>query len=155
MPDSVRNDRRAKERLTGSPQASPEEWIIAIVESSDDAIIGKTLDGTIRSWNAGATRIFGYEPHEIVGRSVLTLIPPELRDEEPEIVAQLARGRRIDHYETTRLRKDGARIDVSLSVSPICDRDGKVVGAAKIARDITETKRLQRAERDHAEKMQE
>src|SRR6185295_7731677 len=103
---------------------------------------------TIRSWNRGAARMFGYESREIIGRSVLTLIPPELQHEEPEIVGRLARGERIDHYETVRLRKDGTRIEISLSVSPIRGEDGVVVGAAKIARDIGEAKRLQRAERE-------
>ncbi|HEV8497423.1 MAG TPA: PAS domain S-box protein [Gemmatimonadaceae bacterium] len=134
--------------------ANPEAWLAAIVESSDDAIVGKTLDGTIRSWNAGAQRVFGYAPHEIVGQSVRILIPPELQREEDEIVARLKRGERVDHHETTRLRKDGSCVEISLSVSPIRDRSGHIVGAAKIARDITEAKRLQRTEREYAEQMQ-
>lgn len=121
-------------------------WLAAIVESSDDAIIGKTLDSVIRSWNSGATQMFGYRPSEIIGDSVLRLMPPELQYQEAEIVALLASGHRVDHFETVRLRKDGTPLEVSLSVSPICDADGVVVGAAKIARDITEAKRLQRAE---------
>lgn len=131
-----------------------EAWLAAIVESSEDAIIGKTLDGIVRSWNAGARRVFGYEPHEIIGRSVRVLIPAELQYEEDEIVARLTRGERVDHHETTRLRKDGSRVEISLSVSPIRDRSGCIVGAAKIARDITESKRLQRAEREYTEQMQ-
>ena len=131
------------------------EWLAAIVHSSDDAIIGKTLDSVIRSWNAAATRMFGYEADEIIGKSVLTLFPPRLYGEEPGIVGRLARGERIDHYETTRVRKDGTEIEVSLSVSPIRDRTGRIVGAAKIARDITEAKRLQRLERENAEQLQE
>jgi PAS domain S-box-containing protein len=143
-------------RAKFNPLASnPDAWLAAIVESSDDAIIGKSLDSVIQSWNAGATHMFGYEAEEIVGRSVLVLIPPELRHEEPAIVARLSRGERIDHYATVRLRKDGSRVDVSLSVSPIRDRAGVVVGAAKIARDITEANRLQRVERENAEQMQE
>lgn len=134
--------------------AAIDAWLAAIVESSDDAIIGKTLDGTIRSWNAGATRVFGYEAHEIIGRSVLTLIPPHLRHEEREIVARVARGDRFDHYETVRMRKDGVQIDVSLSVSPIRDRSAAVIGAAKIARDVTMAKRLLRAERELKEQVQ-
>ncbi len=133
----------------------PERWLAAIVESSEDAIIGKTLDSVIRSWNAGASRIFGYTADEIVGRSVLTLIPPECHSEEREIVSRLARGERINNFETVRLRKGGGRIDISLSVSPIRDRDGQIVGAAKIARDITEANRLRRAERELAEQLQE
>jgi PAS domain S-box-containing protein len=136
-------------------EANPEAWLAAIVESSDDAIIGKTLDSVIRSWNAGAAHMFGYQAGEIIGRSVLVLIPPELHHEEPAILAQLARGERVDHYETVRLRKDGSRIEVSLSVSPIRDRHGKIVGAAKIARDITEAKRLQRSEQESMDQLQE
>jgi PAS domain S-box-containing protein len=130
-------------------------WLAAIVESSDDAIIGKTLDSIIRSWNAGAERVFGYNASEIVGKSVLTLIPSELHGEENAILARLAQGHRIDHFETTRLRKDGTRIDVSLSVSPIRNRSGEIIGATKIARDITEAKRLQRLEREATEQLQE
>ncbi len=136
-------------------EANAQQWLAAIVESSDDAIIGKTLDSIIRSWNPAAARMFGYDASEIVGRSVLTLIPPELQYEEPQIVSRLSRGERIDHYETIRLRKDGSRIEISLSVSPIRDGGGTVVGAAKIARDITEAKRLQRAEQESAEQLQE
>ena len=131
-----------------------EAWLAAIVESSEDAIVGKTLDSVIRSWNAGAARIFGYRAEEIIGCSVLTLIPPELQHEEPEIVARLLRGERIEPYETTRLRNDGSRVEVSISVSPIRDESGTIIGAAKIARDITEAKRLQRAEREFTEQLQ-
>src|SRR4051812_9970158 len=88
-------------------------WLAAIVESSDDAIVGKTLDSIIRSWNAGAERTFGYRASEIIGKSVLMLIPPELHHEEDLILSRLARGERVDHFETTRLRKGGSRIDVS------------------------------------------
>ena len=134
---------------------NPEGWLAAIVDSSDDAIIGKTLDTIIRSWNAGATRIFGYEPHEIIGKSVYTLIPPDRHDEEPVIIGRLSRGERVDHFETVRLRKDGSLVEVSLSVSPIRDKEGRIIGAAKIARDITDAKRLQRAERELTEQLQE
>ena len=134
---------------------NPTAWLAAIVESSDDAIIGKTLDSTIRSWNAGAERIFGYTASEIIGRSVLVLMPPELHDEEPMIVDRLARGARIEHFETVRVRKDGQHIEVSLSVSPIRDTEGNVVGAAKIARDITEAKRLRKAEMELGAQLQE
>jgi PAS domain S-box-containing protein len=118
--------------------------ISAVVESSDDAIMSKSLDGTIMSWNSGAQRIFGYTAEEIIGKSILLLIPSELQKEEPEIIARLKNGERIEHFETVRLTKDGRRVDISLTVSPIRDSSGKVVGASKIARDITEeTKRLE------------
>ena len=133
---------------------SPAEWLAAIVDSSEDAIVGKTLDSIIRSWNAGATEIFGYSAEEAIGKPVTMLIPPELQGQEAEIVARLSRGERIHHFETVRLRKDHTRIDVSLSVSPIRDKSGKVVGAAKIARDVTETNRLRRAESELTEEMQ-
>lgn len=151
MHDSVRNDPSTNLFLAASPDA----WLAAIVESSEDAIVGKTLDSVIRSWNAGATAIFGYAPSEIVGKSIYALIPPELRHEEPEIIERLTRGERMHHYETVRLRADGTRIDVSISVSPIRDKSGRIVGAAKIARDITEAKRLQRSERELSEQLQE
>jgi PAS domain S-box-containing protein len=121
--------------------------LAAIVTSSDDAIISKTIQGRITSWNTAATRLFGYEASEIVGRHITTIIPPELHDEEKEIIARLQKGLHIDHYETVRLAKDGARIDVSLSVSPLRDKFGHVVGAAKVARDITERKRTENLQR--------
>ncbi|MEI9998909.1 MAG: PAS domain S-box protein [Verrucomicrobiota bacterium] len=122
--------------------------LAAVVESSDDAIISKTLEGIITSWNAGAQRIFGYEAEEILGRSILVLIPPELQDEEPGIIRRLKKGERIEHYQTVRLAKDGRAVDISLSVSPIKDRNGRIIGASKIARDITEDKKRQRALRE-------
>ena len=134
---------------------NPEAWLAAIVESSDDAVVGKTLDSVIRSWNAGATRVFGFTAEEAIGQPVYLIIPPERYHEEPTIIAQLLRGERIDHYETVRLRKDGTRIDVSLSISPIRDSTGNIIGAAKVARDISEEKRLQRLEREHAEQVQD
>jgi PAS domain S-box-containing protein len=123
------------------------ERLAAIVVSSDDAIISKTLDGHITSWNAGATRIFGYDANEIVGQSILRIIPPELHGEERQILARLQRGERIDHYETVRVAKDGRRVDVSLTVSPLRDRSGKVIGASKVGRDITERKRAEKLQR--------
>jgi PAS domain S-box-containing protein len=130
-------------------------WLAAIVQSSDDAIVGKTLDSVIRSWNSAAERMFGYTADEIVGRSILLLIPPELQYEEVEIVGNLSAGRRIDHYETVRVRKDGTRIDVSISVTPSRGPNGEIIGAAKIARDITEANRLRRAEIELSERLQE
>jgi PAS domain S-box-containing protein len=112
----------------------------AIVDSSDDAIISKNLDGTIMSWNKSAERLFGYTAEEIIGRPITTLIPPDRLEEEPQIIAQLKRGERVDHIETQRVRKDGTLIDLSLTISPIKDSTGKVVGASKIARDISQRK---------------
>jgi PAS domain S-box-containing protein len=114
--------------------------LAAIVASSDDAIVSKTLDGVVTSWNAGAMRIFGYEAGEMIGQSITRIIPPELHGEEVQVLARLQKGERIDHYETTRVAKDGRRINISLTVSPLRDRVGRVVGASKVARDITERK---------------
>jgi PAS domain S-box-containing protein len=122
--------------------------LAAIVESSDDAIVSKTLEGRILSWNRGATRIFGYEPAEAIGRPITLIIPPELHAEEVQILAKLRRGERIDHFDTTRLAKDGRRIAVSLTVSPIRDAGGRVIGASKIARDISERKRAEETLRE-------
>jgi PAS domain S-box-containing protein len=119
-----------------------------IVESSDDAIISKDLNGVITSWNKGAERLFGYTAQEAVGKSVTLLIPAERFDEEPSIIERIRRGERIDHYETVRRRKDGTLIDVSLTVSPVVDSQGQVVGASKIARDITERKQTEESFRE-------
>ena len=121
--------------------------LAAIVTSSDDAIISKTLEGVITSWNAGATRIFGYEPDEIIGQRITRLIPAELQDEENVIISKLRAGERLDHYETVRVAKDGRRLDVSLTVSPLRGETGEIIGASKVARDITDKK--------HAEKLQQ
>jgi PAS domain S-box-containing protein len=117
--------------------------LAAIVVSSDDAIVSKDLNGIVRSWNAGAERIFGYTADEMIGRPIITLLPPERVNEEARILATLVRGDRVDHYETERVTKDGRRITVSLSVSPIKDSSGRVIGVAKIARDVTLRKRLE------------
>ena len=121
-----------------------DRFLAAIVESSDDAIIGKTLDGVITSWNRAAERLYGYPAAEAVGRPISLIIPEERPDELPAIMASLRAGKRIDHYETIRVRKDGARVEVSVSISPIRDDSGRVVGAASIARDITERNRSER-----------
>ena len=120
----------------------------AVVESSDDAIISKTLDGIITSWNKGAERIFGYTAKEAIGQPIFLLIPPELQKEEPGILNRLKKGERIEHYETVRLAKDGRALNISLTVSPVKDRTGKITGASKIARDVTEDKRRQEALRE-------
>jgi PAS domain S-box-containing protein len=117
--------------------------LAAIIENSDDAVISKNLDGIIATWNSGATRVFGYTAEEAVGRPVTMLMPPDRVDEEPGILARIRRGERIEHYDTVRRRKDGSLIDISLSVSPIRDKDGKIIGASKIARDITDRKRAE------------
>jgi PAS domain S-box-containing protein len=117
--------------------------LASIVESSDDAIVSKDLDGIITSWNRGAEQLFGYRAEEVIGKPVSILIPADRLDEEPRILEQIRRGERVDHYETIRRRKDGRLLDISLTVSPIRDADGRIVGASKIARDITERKRAQ------------
>jgi PAS domain S-box-containing protein len=119
--------------------------LAAIVESSDDAILSKNMDGIILSWNKGAERLYGYSPEEVIGRSVSMLMPPEQADDFPKIMSRLRRGEKVDHYETERVRKDGRRLYVSLSVSPMLDASGHVIGASAIARDITERRRAQEA----------
>jgi PAS domain S-box-containing protein len=116
-------------------------WLASIVESSDDAIVSKNLDGVITSWNKGAERIFGYTAKEAVGKPITILIPSDQHDEERAILERIRRGERIDHYETVRRRKDGSLIVISLTVSPVANAEGKILGASKIARDITERKR--------------
>jgi PAS domain S-box-containing protein len=131
-----------------SPELAP-YWLTALIESADDAIISKTLEGIITSWNKGAERIFGYTADEVIGQPVTILIPEGQEDEEPAILARLRAGERIEHYETIRVRKDGTRIAISLTVSPIKGPNGDIIGASKIARDITE-QRQARKELDEA-----
>jgi PAS domain S-box-containing protein len=132
---------QAEVALRSSEEQS--RWLAAVIESSDDAIVSKNLEGIIRSWNAGAERIFGYTAEEAIGQSILLLIPPERHEEEDLILSRLRSGQRIDHFETVRRRKDGTYVDVSLTISPVKDANGTIVGASKIARDITEQKRSQ------------
>jgi two-component system CheB/CheR fusion protein len=126
------SDRKATEQVSAR--------LAAIVQNSHDAIIGKDLNGIIESWNFGAERLFGYTPQEAVGQSITMLIPPDRAHEEPAILERLRRGEYIDHFESVRLRKDGKLVDVSLTISPIIDAQGQIVGASKIARDITQRK---------------
>jgi PAS domain S-box-containing protein len=118
--------------------------LASIVDSSDDAIISKTLEGVITSWNAGAERLFGYSAKEAIGRHISLIIPHDRRDEETRILARLSQGERIDHFDTIRMRKDGAKLEISLSISPVRDSEGKIIGASKIARDISGRKRIER-----------
>jgi PAS domain S-box-containing protein len=135
--------------ITDRKEAERESsFLSAIVESSDDAIISKSLDGIIQSWNRGAQRIFGYSAAEAIGQSITLLIPSELVHEEHEIISRLRRGERIDHFETTRVAKDGRHIDISVTISPIRDASGKIIGASKVARDITPQKLMEAERRD-------
>jgi PAS domain S-box-containing protein len=118
--------------------------LAAIVTSSEDAIVSKDLNGIVRTWNAGAERLFGYTAAEAIGRSITIVIPPDRLDEEPGILRRIRRGERVEHFETVRRRKDGTLIDISLTISPIVDSQGRIVGASKIARDITERRALER-----------
>ena len=119
--------------------------LAAIVESSDDAIASKNLDGIVSSWNRGAERLFGYASEEMIGRPITILIPPDRQSEEADILQRLRRGERVDHYETIRRRKDGGLVEISLTVSPVKDAEGRIIGASKIARDITERRRSEEA----------
>lgn len=116
-------------------------FLAAIVESSDDAIVSKTLNGVITTWNKGAERLFGYTADEAIGKPITLVIPPDRLDEEPAILARIQAGERVDHFETVRRRKDGSLVDISLTISPIRDSNGRIIGASKIARDISERKR--------------
>jgi two-component system sensor histidine kinase VicK len=121
-----------------------DRFLAAIVESSDDAIISKTLDGIVTTWNSAAQRLYGYTPEEAVGREVSLIIPRDRPGELPSIMQRLRNGERIDHFETVRVRKDGTQVDVSVSISPILDDEGRIIGAASIGRDITEKRRSER-----------
>ncbi len=119
----------------------------AIVESSDDAILSKNLDGVIQTWNKSAERVFGYTAAEAIGRPVLMLIPEDRHDEEPKIIARIRSGERVDHFETIRRRKDGSLIDISLTISPVKNTRGEIIGASKVARDISDRRRAEEERR--------
>jgi len=119
-------------------------WLAAIVETSDDAIVSKNIQGMVQTWNRAAERIFGYTAQEMIGQSITRILPVDRLDEETDILNRIRRGERVDHFETVRRRKDGVLIDVSVTISPLKDSTGKVIGASKIARDITELKRIQK-----------
>jgi PAS domain S-box-containing protein len=129
-------------------------WLEAIIHSSDDAIISKDLNGIVSSWNEAAHRIFGYTEEEMIGQPILRLIPQDRWDEEPAILERLKRGERVDHFETKRLTKEGALLDISLTVSPIKDKKGRIVGASKIARNITAQKEAERVIAEGRERFQ-
>src|SRR3984957_14804300 len=131
------------ELFTSGEAASP--LLKAIVDSSDDAIISKDLNGVVTSWNKGAERLFGYTAAEMIGQPITILIPMDRQDEEPHILSRLRRGERVEHFQTVRRRKDGSFLDISLTISPVKDRDDNIVGASKIARDITQQKRSDEA----------
>jgi PAS domain S-box-containing protein len=124
-----------------------EARLSSIVESSDDAIVSKDLQGVVKSWNAGAERLFGYSADEVIGRHISIIIPEARRSEEDDILSRIRRGERVDHFETVRRRKDGSLVDISLTVSPVRNADGEIIGASKIARDITERIRAQEQQR--------
>src|SRR4051812_35122112 len=117
--------------------------LAAIIESSDDAIISKDLDGIVTSWNEAAERIFGYTAPEMIGRSIRAIIPADRQQEEDEVLARIRSGRKVDHFETTRRRKDGSSVEISLTVSPVRDASGRVIGASKVARDISERRQVE------------
>ncbi|HYE33015.1 MAG TPA: PAS domain S-box protein [Methylomirabilota bacterium] len=131
------------EAIANTLQDEAAQWLAAIVESSDDAIVGKSLEGRILSWNSGAERVYGYTAADVVGRSASILISPDRPDEENVILQEIKNGRRVQHYETVRIRKDGTPVSVSMTISPIRNKDGQVVGASAISRDISDRKRAE------------
>ncbi len=125
--------------------AALDAWFAAVIASSDDAIVSKTLDGIVTSWNRSAERMFGWTAAEMVGQSIRRIIPADRQSEEDEVLARIRRGERVDHFETIRERKDGTSVEISLTVSPIVDETGQIVGASKVARDISERRAAERA----------
>lgn len=144
---SAQGGHRSRHGPSWRLEADSKALLAAIVESSDDAIVSKDLDGIIVSWNAGAERIFGYRADEVIGRPITILIPADRQSEETRILSRIREGQHVHHFDTVRQRKDGSLVHISLSVSPVKDATGQIVGASKIARDITERKRLEEAQR--------
>ena len=146
-PEQHRHEASAAVRhiLPSADQSLEAELLSAIVSSSDDAIVSKDLNGVVTSWNSAAEKMFGYTAEEMVGSPITKIIPPELHKDETKILSTIASGGRIDHFETVRVTKEGQPIEVSLTVSPVKDESGKIVGAAKIARDITQKKKTERS----------
>jgi PAS domain S-box-containing protein len=150
---NIRSVLESNRDITATKQAAEaQNQPAAIVESSDDAIISKGLDGIITSWNRGAERMFGYTANEAVGQHIMLIIPHSRRDEETLIIEKIRKGGRIEHFDTIRVRKDKTLLDISLTISPVRNASGKIVGASKIARDITERKQIDRALRDSEER---
>lgn len=148
---------KGRDKLTGNPDfdwADEKVLLASIVDSSDDAIIGKTLDGIIMSWNPGAEKIYGYSAKEVKGHSVSILIPEGYPGELPNILKKIKEGERIGHYEAMRKRRDGKKIDVSLTISPVKDKTGKIIGASTIARDITERKKMEAELKDKTQALE-
>ncbi len=129
-------------RESNDGQIAVRALLSAIVDSSHDAIVSKTLDGIITSWNGGAEAMFGYRAAEVIGKSIRLIIPSDRQAEEDYVLSRIRRGLRVDHFETVRQRKDGSFLDISLTVSPVRGAQGTIIGASKIARDITERKRF-------------
>jgi PAS domain S-box-containing protein len=141
----VKAPEKAPDNIPDKTPPDDFQWrLAALVESSDDAIVSKNLDGIVTSWNPAAERLFGYGAEEMIGQPILKIIPAELHTEESEILRKVKAGERIDHYETRRVRKNGERIDVSLTISPIKDQQGHIIGSSKIARGISQRKKMER-----------
>ncbi len=143
----------ARDITAGAESQLARARLAAIVESSDDAIVSKNLKGVVQTWNKAAERVYGYSAIEMVGRPMSILLPPDRPDEEATILGRLGRGERVDHFETARMKKDGTRIEVSLSISPVYDPEGHVIAASHVARDITEQRNLE-AQRLHTQKLE-
>lgn len=152
---SIRSILETNRDITGAKQAGEvQNRLAAIVESSDDAIVSKGLDGIITSWNKAAERVFGYTANEAIGQPIFLIIPADRKDEEKDILARIGRGERIDHFQTVRRRKDGTLLDVSVTISPVRDASGRLIGASKVARDITAQKRTELALRESEQRYQ-